>query len=161
MTAGKFARRGLLLPLALAPVAAWAVWRGSDAVTAETTGEFHFPGDPGNAIWRLLMSATRTGNVLSVAEVPPAAAALDGTTVTLLGFAQPVDDTAVHRRFMFSANPLGCTGCRQPGPADTIDVRTARPVALTGEPLRLTGVVRLHRFRSRVWRLDDAEIRIG
>ncbi|MDB6002196.1 MAG: hypothetical protein JWP52_3895 [Rhizobacter sp.] len=57
---------------------------------------------------------------------------LDGKTVTLYGYATPVDDHAdPHRLFLLSSQRIACRGCAAPvEPEGIVEVTLKRPVAL-------------------------------
>ena len=152
-------RRQILLPLALAPVAGWAVWAaGTVDAPSHPAGPFHLPLDETTAIWRDL-GAVRFGGLAGNPQFPVKVSALDGRPVTVRGFMVPLTDGATHNRFILSANPLGCPACENPGPATMMHVHTAIALPATREPLTLTGTLRLRPQEGLFYRLDRAEQR--
>ncbi|PWC39642.1 DUF3299 domain-containing protein [Azospirillum sp. TSO35-2] len=152
-------RRQLLLPLALAPVAGWAVWAaGAAEVPTHPAGPFHLPLDDTTALWRDL-GAVRLGGLAGDPEFPTRVSALDGRPVTVRGFMIPLSDGASHNRFILSANPMGCPACQKPGPSSMIHVHSQIPLAATQEPLTLAGTLRLNPQEGLFYRLDRAEQR--
>lgn len=153
------ARRQFLLPLALAPVAGWAVWAaGTPEAPSHPAGSFHLPLDETTAIWRDL-GTVRMGGLAGDPQFPMKVSALDGRPVTVRGFMVPLTDGAIHDRFILSANPMGCPACQSPGPATMMHVRTAVALPATREPLTLAGTLRLRPQEGLFYRLDSAEQR--
>jgi hypothetical protein len=133
-------RRHLLLPVAAAPVVALAV-AGVRPTPASADG-FHLPLDPRTAHWRTL-SQVRRPDTIALREIPADVRALDGRPLTLRGFLNPLDGEGPSRRFLLTANPVGCPGCRSPGAATSVEVRLPRPHEPTGEPVDVSGTLRL------------------
>lgn len=172
------ARRALLLPLALAPVAGWALWRAGEAEptagaayavgpgaaqghAAGAAGALHLGNDPMAALWRRLMSVTRDAAPMAPARFHPDVMALDGAEITLRGFMVALSDGGAQRRFLFAPNPPGCPGCRPLDWSSLLDARGARPLAPADDPVTLTGVLRLRRHEELVYRLDGATLAAG
>lgn len=66
------------------------------------------------------------------ATIPPSVRALDGRTVTLLGFMAPVHAGTRHTQFLLSDKRFLCEGCDSaPGPESIVEVNVK-----TGEPVR-------------------------
>lgn len=155
-------RRAFIMPLALAPAAAWAVWR-LGAAEPETAGGavdhgggLHLGSDPAAALWRELMRAKRDGGAMTPAAFPETVAALDGREVTLRGFMAPLQEAPAHRRFLFAPNPPGCPGCRPLEAFSLLDVRAAAALPMTPDPVLLRGALRLRRYDDLPYRLDSA-----
>ncbi|WP_042442720.1 hypothetical protein [Azospirillum sp. B510] len=152
-------RRQILLPLALAPVAGWAVWAaGAPDLPSHPAGPFHLPLDETTAIWRDLCAA-RMGGPAGDPKLPVRISALDGRPLTVRGFMVPLSDGATHDRFILSANPMGCPACESPGPSTMLHVHSAIALPVTREPLILTGILRLRPQDGLIYRLDSAEQR--
>jgi len=152
-------RRQMLLPLALAPVAGWAVWvAGTPEAPIHPAGSFHLPLDESTAIWRDL-GAVRMGGMAGDPQFPVKVSALDGRPVTVRGFMVPLTDGGTHNRFVLSANPMACPSCESPGPATMMHVHTSIALPATREPLTLTGTLRLRPQEGLFYRLDRAEQR--
>lgn len=171
-------RRALLLPLALAPLAGWAVWRAGEAEPdgaaagayavgvgagagagqghAGAAGALHLGDDPMAALWRRLMSVTRDAAPMAPARFHPDVTALDGAEITLRGFMVALSDGGAQRRFLFAPNPPGCPGCQPLNWSSLLDARGARPLVPAADPVTLTGVLRLRRHEELVYRLDGA-----
>lgn len=171
-------RRALLLPLALAPLAGWAVWRAGEAEPtgggaayavgpgagqghAGAAGALHLGDDPMAALWRRLMSVTRDAAPMAPARFHPDVAALDGAEITLRGFMVALSDGGAQRRFLFAPNPPGCPGCQPLNWSSLLDARGARPLPPAADPVMLTGVLRLRRHEELVYRLDGATLVAG
>lgn len=157
-------RRAFIMPLALAPAAAWAVWRlGAAEPETATGGAFHGGGlhlgdDPAAALWRDLLKGRRDGGPMSPATFPEAVTALDGREVTLRGFMVALHDAPAHRRFLFAPNPPGCAGCRPLESFSLIDARAAAPLPLAQAPMLLRGALRLRRYDDIAYRLESAVV---
>ena len=152
-------RRQVLLPLALAPVAGWAIWAvGAGDGPAHATGRFHLPLDETTALWRDL-SHVRLGGLAGDPQFPVRVSALDGHPVTVRGFMVPLNDGTAHNRFILSANPMSCPACQGPSPSSMLHVHSLSPVSDTREPLLLTGTLRLRPQEGLFYRLDRAEPR--
>ncbi len=152
-------RRQVLLPLALAPVAGWAVWAAGAAETpAHATGPFHLPFDETTAIWRDL-AQVRLGGLAGDPQFPTRVSALDGRPVAVRGFMVPLGEGASHNRFILAANPVGCPACQSPNPSSMIYVHSQIPLGETQEPVTLAGTLRLRPQEGLFYRLDRAEQR--
>lgn len=152
-------RRQILLPLALAPVAGWAVWAaGTPDAPSHPAGPFHLPLDETTALWRDL-GAVRLGGLAGDPQFPVKVSALDGRTVTVRGFMVPLTGGTAHNRFILSANPMGCPACESPGPAGMMHVHSSIALSATSEPVTLTGTLRLRPQEGLFYRLDRAEQR--
>jgi len=152
-------RRQFLLPLALAPVAGWAVWAaGSADAPAHATGPFHLPLDESTALWRDL-AQVRMGGPVGDPQFPIRVSALDGHPVSVRGFMVPLTGGSSHTRFILSANPVSCPACQSPGPSGMIHVHSQTPLGETQEPMLLTGTLRLRPQEGLFYRLDRAEAR--
>ena len=86
---------------------------GDDGDAAATAPEhqFHLPLSPETELWRQLVEvgSSKAG---PFPTIPPALADKLGTRVTLRGFLVPLEGHGPTRRFLISANPFGCPGCR-------------------------------------------------
>lgn len=156
-------RRAFFMPLALAPAAAWAVWRWGatepEAVSsADHAGGLHLGNDPAAALWREFTRAKRDGGAMTPAAFPETVAALDGREVTLRGFMAPLQEAPAHRRFLFAPNPPGCPGCRPLAAFSLLDVRAAAALPMTPDPVLLRGALRLRRYDDLPYRLDSAVV---
>lgn len=151
-------RRQLLLPLALAPVAGWAIWAGGAAPPAHAVGPFHLPLDDSTALWRDLVQVRLSGPD-GTPQFPARVTALDGKPVTVRGFMVPLDEAVSHRRFILAANPVSCPACQSPAPATMLQVQSLRPVPETQAPVLLTGTLRLRPNDGLFYRLERAELR--
>ncbi len=153
-------RRQALLPLALLPVAGWAIWATGAAEPPHPPQTFHLPLDDHTALWRELArvrGAGLFGGSLDAPSFPASVRALDGTRVSVRGFMLPLREDSRHSRFILSANPVGCPACDRANPAILMDVRARRALPLASEPLVLTGTLRLEPDAGLFYRLDRAE----
>lgn len=148
-------RRQVLLPLALAPIAGWAVWPREADQPVHPAGAFHLPLDDSTALWRQLIQVRLFGPTHEP-KFPDAVAALDGKPVHLRGFMVPLSDDAVHSRFILAANPVGCAACQTPAPSTMVQVQTRTPLSLQRDPMLLTGTLRLRPSDGLFYRLDRA-----
>lgn len=150
-------RRQFLMPLALAPVAGWAIWAAGAAEPAShSVGPFHLPLDETTAIWRDLAQvrlAGPTGDPL----FPTRVSTLDGQRVTVRGFMVRLGEGASHTRFILAANPVSCPACQSPSPSTMLHVHSRIPLAETQEPMVLSGMLRLRPHEGLFYRLDRAE----
>lgn len=153
-------RRQFLAPLAVIPVAGWAVWASGAEEPPHPVGPFHLPLDQTTALWRDLTRVRFVGPA-SEPDFPESIIALDGKTVRLRGFMVPLSDGAVHSRFILSANPVSCSACQSPRPATMVEVQTRGPVAASREPVAVSGILRLKPFEGLFYRLDRAEVAVG
>lgn len=151
-------RRQMLLPLALAPVAGWAIWATGAKEPTHPAGPFHLPLDESTALWRDL-AQVRIAGPAADPQFPTRVKALDGQTVTVRGFMVPLSDAAAHNRFILAANPVACPACRSPNPSTMLYVRSQIPMRETQEPVILTGTLSLHPLEGLFYRLDRAELR--
>lgn len=159
-------RRAFIMPLALAPAAAWAVWRLGAAEPelppgADHAGGLHLGNDPAAALWREFMRGRRDGGAMTPAAFSDAVAALDGREVTLRGFMAPLQDAPSHRRFLFAPNPPGCPGCRPLAAFSLLDVRAAAALPMKQGPVLLRGELRLRRYDDLPYRLESAAVVAG
>ncbi|WP_035691657.1 DUF3299 domain-containing protein [Azospirillum halopraeferens] len=148
-------RRQVLMPLALAPVAGWAIWSVGAAEPVHPVSRFHLPADPFTAPWRDLAQARL--NHRAEPEFPAAVRELEGLTVRLRGFMVPLREGTRHSRFILAANPVGCPACERPGPATMVRVEVREPLAESRNPLVIAGTLRLHPHDGLFYRLDGAE----
>lgn len=151
-------RRQVLLPLALAPVAGWAVWSSGSAEPTHPFSRFHLPLGDATALWRDLAQVRLNGPVTGPA-FPARVAGLEGKTVALCGFMIPLAEGAAHSRFILAANPVGCVACENPGPATMLHVHVRSPVRETREPVVVTGTLRIKPNEGLFYRLERAELR--
>lgn len=153
-------RRQFLAPLAVIPVAGWAVWASGAQEPPHPVGAFHLPMDGTTALWRDLAQVRFVGPA-SEPAFPERVTALDGQTVILRGFMVPLTDGALHSRFILSANPVSCTACQSPRPATMVQVQTRAAMPSHHDPVVLTGILRLKPFEGLFYRLDRAEVALG
>lgn len=162
-------RAFFLAPLALAPVAGFALWRAGQAEpegaygkNAAHGGGLHLSNDPTAPLWRELMKAKRDGGSLTAAmaaaSFTPAVGDLDGKSISLRGYMVTLQEAPAHRGFLFAPNPPGCPGCRPSDGFSLLDARGAKPLAASDDPILLTGVLRLRRHDELVYRLEGAVI---
>ncbi len=152
-------RRQLLLPLALAPVAGWAIWAtGAVDAPSHANGPFHLPLDDSTALWRDL-AQVRLGGPAGDPQFSARVAALNGQPIALRGFMVPLSDGMAHNRFILSANPVSCPACQSPSPASMLHVHAQGPLGETQEPILLTGTLRLRPHEGLFYRLERAEAR--
>ncbi|MBP2298350.1 hypothetical protein [Azospirillum picis] len=152
-------RRQMLLPLALAPVAGWAIWAaGAADAPAHPAGPFHLPADETTALWRDL-AAVRFGGLAGDPQFPMKISALDGRPVTVRGFMIPLSAGALHNQFILSANPMGCPACQSPAPSSMMRVHSQIALPATQDAVTLTGTLRLRPQEGLYYRLDRAEQR--
>ena len=151
-------RRQVLLPLALAPVAGWAIWATKATEPTHPVGPFHLPLDDTTALWRDLAQVRMHGSSAGL-KFPTKVTALDGKLVTVRGFMVPLSDAAAHNRFILAANPVACPACLSPTPSSMIHVHSQIPLRESQEPVILTGTLRLRPLEGLFYRLDSAEIR--
>lgn len=153
-------RRQVLLPLALAPVAGWAVWAAGAQEPAHPVGPFHLPLDRTTALWRDLAQVRLAGPAADPL-FPTQVKALDGQSVTVRGFMVPLGEAAAHTRFILAANPVGCAACQTPNPSTMVIVHSQIPLRETREAVILSGTLRLRPQDGLFYRLDSAEQRFA
>lgn len=154
-------RRHILAPLALLPVAAWAVWAsGTVEAPNHASGPFHLPLDDSTALWRDL-AQVRLGGPTGSPQFPDRVSALNGQSVAVRGFMLPLEDGTAHKRFILSANPVSCPACQRPSPASMIQVHSLAPLPETAEPVLLTGSLRLRPQDGLFYRLERAAVRLA
>lgn len=154
-------RRQLLLPLALAPVAGWAIWAaGAPEPASHSVGPFHLPLDETTAIWRDL-AQVRLAGPTGDPQFPTKISALDGQRVTARGFMVPLSEGNAHTRFILAANPVSCPVCQTPAPATMLYVHSRVPLRETQEPVVLSGTLRLRPHDGLFYRLDRAEEQVA
>lgn len=151
-------RRQVLLPLALAPVAGWAIWATNATEPTHPVGPFHLPLDDTTALWRDLVQVRMDGPAADP-KFPTRVTALNGKQVTVRGFMIPLSDAAAHNRFILAANPIYCPACQRPNPASMLHVHSQIPMRESQEPVLLTGTLRLNPHEGLFYRLDRAEQR--
>ncbi|WP_353859245.1 hypothetical protein [Azospirillum formosense] len=151
-------RRQVLLPLALAPLAGWAIWATSASEPTHPAGPFHLPLDDTTALWRDLVQVRMEGPAANPV-FPTRVKALDGKLVTVRGFMVPLGDAPAHNRFILAANPVSCPACHRPGPSSMLYVHSQIPVRETQGPVMMTGTLRLNPLEGLFYRLDRAELR--
>lgn len=154
-------RRQFLMPLAVAPIAGWAIWAAGAAEPASHgAGPFHLPLDGTTALWRDL-SQVRLAGPTGDPSFPTRVSALDGQRVTARGFMVPLGEGTAHTRFILAANPVSCPACQSPSPSTMLYVHSRIPVAATPEPVTLSGTLRLRPQEGLFYRLDRAELQIA
>lgn len=153
-------RRQVLLPLALAPVAGWAIWAAGSQEPPHPVGPFHLPLDASTALWRdLVQVRVAAGNGGAGRVFPARVSALEGRKVTVRGFLVPLSDAAAHTDFILAANPAGCPACPAPTPATMLHVHSPVPVPDTRDPVVLSGTLRVSPQEGLFYRLDRAALR--
>ncbi|HEY0836646.1 MAG TPA: DUF3299 domain-containing protein [Azospirillum sp.] len=153
-------RRQVLLPLALAPVAGWAVWSSGSAEPTHPFSRFHLPLGDVTALWRDLAQVRLNGR-LADPEFPAKVQGLEGKTVALCGFMIPLAAGTEHSRFILAANPAGCAACESPGPATMLHVHARSPVGEIRDPVVVTGTLRIKPNEGLFYRLERAELRMA
>lgn len=90
--------------------------------------------------WRVL-GQVRSAQVGSriVPEFAPAVRALDKQEVKLQGFMLPLVTGEAHDHFLLTMRPPHCPFCLSLGPEYIVEVRAARPIRHTYEPIVLAG----------------------
>lgn len=152
-------RRQVLLPLALAPVAGWAVWSNGAIEPTHAVSRFHLPLDETTALWRDLIQVTLGPQ--GRPAFSPRILALNGQPVMLRGFMVPLADAARHSRFIVAANPVGCAACERPGPGSMLYVSSRTPMPSTHGPVTVAGTLRLDPDEGLFYRLDGATAGLG
>lgn len=153
-------RRQVLMPLALTPVAGWAIWAAGAQEPTHPVGPFHLPLDRATALWHDLAQVRLAGPAADP-QFPTQVRALDGQSVAVRGFMVPLADAPAHNRFILAANPVGCAACHTPGPSTMLLVHSQIPLRETREPVVLSGTLRLHPRDGLFYRLDSAELRFA
>jgi hypothetical protein len=74
-----------------------------------------------------------------VAQFSAGVAALDKKEVKVQGFMMPLEMGDKQSHFILSAMPQSCAFCMPGGPEQLVEVRTAKPVKYTFDPVVLTG----------------------
>ncbi|MGQ9371384.1 DUF3299 domain-containing protein [Azospirillum sp. A39] len=149
-------RRHVLMPLALAPVAGWAIWSSGSGEPTHPFSRFHLPVDELTALWREL-SRVHIGHG-AAPEFPANVRGLDGQPVRLRGYMVPLDEASRHRRFILAANPVGCPACERPSPATMVHVNIREPVPDTRDAIVLAGTLRLMPQEGLFYRLESADL---
>jgi len=96
-----------------------------------------------------------------VATYLPSVLALDGKTVTLLGFMGPVHGPGSHAQFLLSDRRFLCAGCDSaPPPESIVEVNTRSSVPVHERPVLVRGTLQLVRGNANglVYRLNDAQV---
>lgn len=90
--------------------------------------------------WRVLgqVKSTQVGKRV-VPQFAPAIRALDKQEVKLQGFMLPIVTGETHDHFLLTMRPPHCPFCLSLGPEYIVEVRAARPIKHTFEPIVLAG----------------------
>jgi hypothetical protein len=90
--------------------------------------------------WRLLgqVKPTQVGSRV-VPQFAPAIRALDRQEVKLQGFMLPIVTGETHDHFLLTMRPPHCPFCLSLGPEYIVEVRAAKPIRHTYEPVVLSG----------------------
>lgn len=90
--------------------------------------------------WRLLgqVKTTQVGSRV-VPDFAPAVRALDQQEVRLQGFMLPIVTGETHDHFLLTMRPPHCPFCLSLGPEYIVEVRAARPIRHTFEPIVVAG----------------------
>ncbi|MEC4594177.1 DUF3299 domain-containing protein [Nitrospirillum amazonense] len=93
----------------------------------------------------------------------PAVQALEGKPLTIAGFIIPLEQKEKSGHFLLSAMAPSCPFCPPPGPADLMEVKTSAPIAMTNEPITLTGTLHMvgDDDNGLYYRLADATLQAG
>lgn len=87
---------------------------------------------------------------------------LDGKTVAIVGFIQPLGDAKEFRGFLLLEYPIGCWFCETPEPTGLVSVELAAGMKATARrgPVKVTGVLELNRDNPEdfLFRLKDAKL---
>src|SRR6185312_80950 len=87
---------------------------------------------------------------------------LDGKTVAIVGFIQPLGDAKEFRGFLLLEYPIGCWFCETPEPTGLISVELAAGTKASARrgPVKVTGVLELNRDNPEdfLFRLKDAKL---
>jgi hypothetical protein len=140
----------LLLALALVCQAApgQALAQSRPAAPTESVWK---PADtpPGGVSWSLLESTkeiTRKdakGYIVSKPDYPPGVLALNGKTIKVSGYLMPLQNGKLQTHFVLLAYPPDCPFHLNPGPAQFIEVKTAKGVAFDYSVKTIEGVLQL------------------
>lgn len=137
----------LFVSLCLAGCAALAL---AQAPTTGGRNSLDLPIDPallnelperkGVVSWRVLgqVKSAQVGKRV-VPEFAPAVRALDGQEVKLQGFMLPIVTGETHDHFLLTMRPPHCPFCLSLGPEYIVEVRAAKPIKHTYEPIVLAG----------------------
>jgi len=133
----------------------------SQGERALTSNDFRdAPGDL--ILWGQLakVGLTRSSGRYHVTFLPPVSA-LDGKTVTLVGFMTTVHPGTLHTQFLLSDRPILCRDCHSaPDPSGIVEVniRVAEPA--TTSPVRVQGKLQLVKDNPNglIYRLLDARV---
>ncbi|GMV57299.1 hypothetical protein FBR04_01545 [Betaproteobacteria bacterium PRO7] len=90
--------------------------------------------------WRVLgqVKSAQVGKRI-VPEFAPAVRALDKQEVKLQGFMLPIVTGETHDHFLLTMRPPHCPFCLSLGPEYIVEVRAAKPIKHTYEPIVLAG----------------------
>lgn len=90
--------------------------------------------------WRLLgqVKSAQVGKRV-LPQFPPAIRALDKQEVKLQGFMLPIATGETHDHFLLTMRPPHCPFCLSLGPEYIVEVRAAKPIKHTYEPIVLAG----------------------
>ncbi|WP_290647768.1 DUF3299 domain-containing protein [Aquisalimonas sp.] len=85
---------------------------------------------------------------------------LDGRDVKLQGFMMPLDNSERQQHFLITRTPPSCFYCLPGGPESVVEVKAARAVAFTFEPVVLSGRMTLLEDSDMglFYRLEDAQV---
>lgn len=104
---------------------------------------------PGGVSWAVLESTkevTRTGKdgyIYSKPAFAPAVQALKGKTVKVSGYMMPLQNGASQTHFVLLAYPPDCPFHLNPAPTQFIEVKTAKPVAVSSGVVVIEGALQL------------------
>jgi hypothetical protein len=141
--------RSLRLLAALA-VAGWTSLALAQAPNTGGRNALDLPVDPallndlpelkGVVSWRVLgqVKSAQVGKRI-VPEFAPAVRALDKQEVRLQGFMLPIVTGETHDHFLLTMRPPHCPFCLSLGPEYIVEVRAAKPIRHTYEPIVLAG----------------------
>jgi hypothetical protein len=98
------------------------------------------PEVEGVVSWRVLgqVKSRQVGKRI-VPEFAPAVRALDRQEVKLQGFMLPIVTGETHDHFLLTMRPPHCPFCLALGPEYIVEVRAAKPIKHTYEPIVLAG----------------------
>lgn len=106
-----------------------------------------FAGAPRDLVlWGDLARAglTRKNGQYKLTLMPAKIRALDGKSVTLVGYMTVIGGAKRHSRFLLSAQPLLCDECHaMNSPTTTAEINTLRPQNQTDEPLMIRGTMEI------------------
>jgi hypothetical protein len=110
--------------------------------------------------WGLIGDTTVGGKAGPV--FPKHLAELDGKTVVLTGYVQPVGDGLDFAGFLLLEYPVGCWFCESPGPTGlvSIDLEPGKRIGLKRGLVKVTGVLMLNRDNPEdfLFRVKDARV---